>query len=183
MAHPAELLGRLNAKTVDWTGAGGGKGGLSPSDVAFLLAGLPRHIEMVLLATYAAQADAWDEIREILARRVGEEAKRRRWKLRRSEASIQILTGLVDIAMEEVLQPPHCKRCSGRGTVVAKGLVTTCSQCTGTGLGRISNAEKARRCGLHPSSFKSTWSPRLEFPVRLLRDWMVTGLSHIRNRL
>lgn len=183
MADVRKLLARLNPKVTSWEGGGGGHGGMTQSDVAAALAGLPRDVEMTLRAAYAADEAAWEEIASRLRGDMLQRSKRRRWRLRGTERWPRIFNALVEIAMVEVLSPPNCRRCKGRGVHRHRAVVKVCDRCGGSGMSRIPVAEKARRTGLHPSSFTTTWEPRLEEVVYQLRDWLDTGRRHVRDRL
>lgn len=70
-------------------------------------------------------------------------------------------------AMMEVLNP-SCRTCHGASVVVADQLKIACPTCSGAGVHRYGDVERAKNCGVDPARW-SQWQRRYELVLALAR--------------
>jgi len=164
------LLSRLAGES-SWKTeySGGSFGGLSKSDVAYSLAGMPPHLYAFARAKYL---HCTDRIPDLLA-----------WVLENSPDNKRKFQ-LARLAILESICPLHCKACGGKGIQYAqRGVVQTCETCKGSGYKAYSAAERAQLIGLHRSGWKRVWEDRYSVVFRRLQALDSQVSAHVWAKL
>lgn len=91
--------------------------------------------------------------------------------------------GLVRVALEECLELPVCRRCQGRRSARVGARWVDCPACDGSGRGRVTQAERARRLGMSRQGFASAWSERYGRLLDGLRIWLAQLDDEIAAKL
>jgi hypothetical protein len=81
-----------------------------------------------------------------------EEARKACWPLQADTHS-----SLRTAVLREVSEPHLCSECDGRGAKVIENRLHNCTACRGTGRGKISDRERAKRIGRDESVFRRVW--------------------------
>ena len=71
-------------------------------------------------------------------------------------------------ALTEILNP-KCRRCKGASDVVAGNLKITCPTCSGAGVHRYGDVERAKNCGVDAERWPQ-WQRRFEMVLALARS-------------
>jgi hypothetical protein len=175
-------MAKMTAKGVWLGGAGGGGVIITSADVAGALGmGLapgPYHIGLAKYCLVeAAERCAEAEMCSYLARL----AMKNSWTGQHRPARI---LGIANRAVNEVVHPPKCRTCRGRGEVWKRDnkLPAVCEKCNGEGLRTPSDRERALAIGLQGPSNWKLWEPRFMAAYHKARDWDKAVLNHLREQ-
>jgi len=155
--HAAERLARLTNKAQNLDGMPPGYGGTTSADIAASLAGVEDVGYYTALVVYARQYEMRDKAEKALWLRVVDLAAKQRWSIDRPG----ILRLMAKMAVYEVVRPPKCWRCNGRGSIRSGGtLVAECGECLGTGRGSLGVRELADAADMPKSTWHRVWHSR-----------------------
>lgn len=151
----AEVLSKLTAKMRQITGEGfGGSPSLTSDIVAGALAGMHPLGYMLILAKYTDDEFAKHMLWRDLAAEIAKE----------KNCNMLIAKGAALACFYPVLSPLRCTHCKGRGMVYPKlkGMTVDqsahqCYACEGSGLGSISNRQKAAMACIPPTTWHESW--------------------------
>lgn len=59
--------------------------------------------------------------------------------------------------LREIAEPHLCSECEGRGSKMVESKLQVCMACKGTGRGKVSDRERAKRIGRDESTFRRVW--------------------------
>ncbi len=110
-----------------------------------------------MLALSSAKSAAPDERREAEkhARRceiARDAAKAACWPMQAEQHD-----ALRQAVLREIAEPHLCGECDGRGAKMIEAKLHVCTACRGTGRGKISDRERAKRIGRDESTFRRVW--------------------------
>ena len=78
------------------------------------------------------------------------------------------------LVLHELRDPGNCPACGGRGNTTRGQLVTTCTDCRGTGRGRDSDRCRAKALKMGPKTYADNW--------RDVYAWTMTQCSRALDR-
>lgn len=146
-----EILGKLAAKNCSWMPIGG-KPEITWEDVA---GSLPHFSQLGKLYIFAKYVDIKIES-QLLA-----EAKALALKKFGTKDESKVKT-LAALALDQAINPGHCKSCNGSGQIPSKNGFLTCKSCQGTGRAKeLSTRQLAARLRVGGPQVKQIWRARL----------------------
>lgn len=166
----------------------GGFSKLSPTEVAYCLAGMKPGPYLLARAKYV---DDETVLRELCHEAMQEAAGFIRVVHRSQEGRHMrpgTIRGLVQLAMQETIAPQLCGHCQGRGIIYRRGgLVTTCSTCGGHGIKAMPTRKRARFMSQVVDGFEREewwqWERDANQIFDMLAEWDVSAVRHIAGRL
>src|SRR3990167_8925462 len=180
--NPAELLSRLNPSIPDINSLPSGWGGLSPSDIAASLAGLPRPAQLVLLSRWACFAGLESEILYYTLNYTVKLWVQNGWKYPKNEGK-DFLRRLSKLALIDTVFPLPCKRCKGHRRIMRReGYSITCNRCAGYGTSNLTDRERARLLDM-PYSTWNGYRRQYKNIADHVACWENDALQHIKWKL
>ena len=177
----AEILGRLNAKSQDFTGLPPGYGGITPADIAGSMAGLDRGSQLVLMARYCQYPGLERELMYRLWNYAVDVSIEFGWP--KPPKGQELLRKLSRLAVLENVYPLPCRRCSGKKRVMRReGYAIICPRCTGGGTHTLNNRERCEITGLTYYQWRQ-WQSRYKVLSNAINYWDNDGLKHVKNQL
>lgn len=178
-----KILAKLAAKAsgMDPSIPATDKSGMTQADVAASLAGTHRGAVLLIRVKWAHEVGLCDElVRLSLA-----EASKFAYKWKKSKHMRPgLVRSMITIALEEVINPRQCGKCSGRGIVYKKfGVVEECRICEGTGRKSRSMRSIAGELDIPRESWRREWRFRYVQIVSMLNDWENEALRNMSKRL
>ena len=174
-----ELLAQLAPRNARLDGAGGaGRPELTPMDLAAGLAGAPAGGQLAVLAAYAGQLELVPELCRRIGWAVARLARAERWRGMTPER-VEVLARL---AVREFCAPPLCGGCEGRGIEWAPE-PRDCSECGGSGLGRVAGAVVCEALGVEGEEWRGAWRYKYDRAYAIVASWGSEALSHLARRL
>ncbi len=151
----AEILGRINAKTMNYKAISPGFGSLTGIDVAHALSFVdgngPRLIGRL---RYADQPQFANALKHELVQALKAKAKAAKW-------SVGIIPHVAELAILTYCHPQRCRKCQGIGERMWGGRIVVCSRCHG------STWEPTKDVGSKSSELSRTYGEALV----ILGDW------------
>ena len=179
--NPAELLSRLNPSIPDIDKLPPGWGGLSPSDIAASLAGLPRLAQLILLAKWAQYPGLQHELIYQLWNYAVDISIQFGWP--KPPSGQETYRKLAHLAIIEGVYPLPCRRCNGhKRTWRREGYSIICPRCIGAGTHTLSNRERCKIVGMTFYQWRQ-WEYRYRVISNAIQYWNNDGLRHIKNQL
>ena len=146
---PLEKLALLESHAIDWRHIPSGWQHLTASDIAGTLAKVPRGASLLVRVKYANQERFKPDLIYWLKVEVFDEI---------IKSPVQpIHDKLINLAINEVLDPRICKTCKGVGNLPVEAKLLACEDCNG---GKYAWTEHSRAtyCGIHHEVWKRRWS-------------------------
>jgi len=146
----AFMLSKLTPKGLNLDGPRGGGGfTLSEMDVAAACSRLTREQDQLLRAKYCGDEEAEKKVTVDIWCRLRKEPGKIQ------ECSKEALMRLAKQIAREIVMPPRCRRCKGRGHVChEKRAIKPCPSCSGTGVKYCSQYARARALDLPESTWR-----------------------------
>lgn len=177
LAHGADLgaVARSTLKTA------------SPTDVEWLMVGLPPTQEHLIRARYqldaAAKAAAWQSMFE--------HAMRQGWSENAPQGTVERLTlhalkywlGWSSENGERVLSPHICRKCEGVGGVMFEAKALVCKACEGSCRREIGPHTIMRALEIKPGRVRQVWVDRHQEIIKWLDHEEGLALTHLIYRL
>lgn len=177
MHEPQRLLARLNTISVDWQNSARMTGDiLRAEDIAACMSGLESGPYLLLRYLWCQDGTVENELRAIIQQEVYVLANHNSWGCKNN---INRLNALSKMALYEFQKVNLCKPCKGTGVKLNQ----VCARCNGSGKKKMTQAERAKVCGIKPSNWVRSWEQKYEEIYLLLVDWNEKGISHILSRL
>ena len=146
-----EVLGRLTPKTSSLTPIGGIPE-TTWEDVAGCLPHLSRHGTLYNYAKYIDlryDPELLREAKSVALQKYGHKDHVR-------------VKSLAAIALDQALNPGHCKTCNGSGQIASREGFKACDRCNGTGRAKeLSQRQLMRSLRVNADNTKNLWRPRL----------------------
>lgn len=169
MSNPRALLARCAPHVGSYASSTGGAEWM-PADIAHAV-GRIRHPagRALVLYMWADHMDSWPTVRDELLIAVSKLAAEKDWRVQRPGT----LSGLISLAVHEIRQPNHCRRCKGAGERGGK----PCDRCGGEGHVPYSGRARAFVSGLsrralreHESWYEQIAALTRDIERRAIRD-------------
>lgn len=177
-----KILTKLNAKTVNLMGCGGGSiGAIDAMDIASALASCKDELGVAILRyKYAGDLSCKHKILKLLSERLISLAQKENWK---TTKDLSIFFRLASGVIVEYCDK-HCSKCKGLGNISTRaGLIKECPKCGGTGIYSPSEAERARALKLTRQGYADRWSDRWDQCYSLLTEAECNAEETLRRKL
>lgn len=196
--NPCVAWAMLTARSPNFPRMPRGHGGLTPNDIAAMLAGLERPAFLMGMAYECGDQKALRELEAILWRWVIDRAREAHWRSPRPRFLCRRLAGL---ALYEALDPMVCPTCNGKATLTFsldehpdyilspyygelnehEGKIR-CLTCRGAGKVKLSARKRADLAGIHKFIWQQYWGSKYEDVHQLAKDWLYQARAHIAKK-
>ncbi len=164
----------------------GGQVEISAYDVAASLAygRLPHPAYLLGRAKYCDDPAAGGQLLSHLEARIQRRIRHNRWREHAGRAE-----RLAQLVIHEGIYGLRCKGCSGLGYIYKQGVagacpchVAWCKRCKGSGIGRLSERQRAALAEIPPSSWNRRWKALAEEGVQYVSDLDQRVLRHVSRQ-
>ena len=176
-ASMPELLAKLASKTQSLEGMPPGNPVLVGCELAGVLSGLPRGPYLLARAAWVGDDSVREELDQILLVRAS------KWFKPKDIAYPGMLRALCSATTSQAIDPPRCRRCSGRGLIFYRGgRVSDCERCSGSGKGLVGGERVRRLLGLSTGHWKQIQRPREKIETTVW-SWRALAAGHVNRKL
>lgn len=197
--NPSEAWSLLTIRSKAFSLQSKGHGATTSSDIAALLAGLPREPFLMGMAAECGDLGALQDIELVLWVRAKAIADREDWDTPRGHFTVRRMVG---VALYEAMEDYRCYGCNGTGSMVfdlrdypAMMMAPTfevtgpttgkvrCVCCQSSGSVRLSGRKKADLAGINKDTWTRLWARRYESVFQIARDWRQSAKNHLASRI
>lgn len=174
-----ELLSRLAPRAQDWDRIPAASvDRIAPEDLAHALGGLPRGPYLLARAVYAQDESVLDELERVALATIASKAFSPSQVARPG-----FLREVTRCCLADVVRPPKCPRCQGRGHIYERqGRVVACEVCEGGRVLLAGSARICRRLGIGWRRWRGIVGSYRQLEAGLWA-WRGLVIGHVRRKL